>query len=168
MDFVNIYLKLMVLLDNAVRKLLIFFAGMMAITIILQVLCRYIMKNPLLWTEELARYLMIWMVFIGTSCIIKEWDNIYVDFFLNKLKDKFRTILILIQKFVILGLLVNFFYLSFTVFLKVSLYQMTPALNISILWPQSSIIVGFFLMALQMVGVILDDIFKKNLCGGVK
>jgi TRAP-type C4-dicarboxylate transport system permease small subunit len=174
-SFVNIYLKLMEFLDVGVRKLIILLAGLMTVAVSLQVICRYIMKNPLVWTEELARYLMIWMVFTGASCIIKKWNNINVDFFLNKFKKKPREIVILIQKFVIFGLLVYSFYLCLMVFPEVGAVQITPALGISMLWSQSSMIVGFLLMSLQMLGVILDDIFKKKIfnsnkeisnCGG--
>jgi TRAP-type C4-dicarboxylate transport system permease small subunit len=161
--FINIYLKLMEFLDVCVRKLLIFLAGLMTVTVSLQVVCRYLLKNPLVWTEELARYLMIWMAFIGASCIIKKWDNIYVDFFINKFKKKTRKIIMLIQKFIIFGLLIYSFYLCITVLPKVGANQMTTTLGVSMIWPQSGMIVGFLLMVLQMFGVILDDIFKRNI-----
>jgi TRAP-type C4-dicarboxylate transport system permease small subunit len=161
-DFVNGYLKLMDFLDNIVQRLSIIIAGLMTVAVGLQVLSRYIMKYPLVWTEELARYLMIWMVFTGASTIIKKWNNINVDFFINKLTEKTRIVVILTEKCVIMGLMVYFFYLCFMVFSKVGVFQTSPAMGISMLWPQSGMIAGFFLMALQGIGVILDDIFKKN------
>jgi TRAP-type C4-dicarboxylate transport system permease small subunit len=161
--FVNVYLKLMDFLDGLVQKLCVFIAGLMTIAVGLQVLSRYILKYPLVWTEELARYLMVWMVFIGASTIIKKWNNIYVDFFISKLTKKNRIIAILIEKCVIVVLLVYFSYLCFMVFSKVGGFQTSPAMGISMLWPQSGMIAGFFLMALQGVGVILDDIFNKNI-----
>jgi TRAP-type C4-dicarboxylate transport system permease small subunit len=160
--FVDCYLKLMNILDVIVRKLLIVISGLMTATVILQVLCRYVLKNPLVWTEEVSRYLMLWMAFIGASCIIKKWDNIYVDFFINLLKKKPRKIIILLQKFVILGLLIYSFYLCMTVFPNVGAYQRMATLDISMLWAQSSMIVGFFLAALQNIGVILNDLFIQQ------
>jgi TRAP-type C4-dicarboxylate transport system permease small subunit len=160
---VNAYLKLMNFLDAIVGRFCILLASLMTVTVSLQIFSRYIMKNPLLWTEELARYLMIWMVFIGASCIIKKWDNIYVDFFINMFQEKSRAIIFLVQKVVILSLLIFTFRLCLIVFPKVGIYQMTPSLGISMLWPQSGLIVGFFLMALQNIGVILDDIFNKKI-----
>jgi TRAP-type C4-dicarboxylate transport system permease small subunit len=159
---VDFYLKSMNFLDGIVRKLVVVISGLMTVTIILQVLTRYLLKNPLPWTEELARYLMIWMAFIGASCVIKKWDNIYVDFFINLLKKKSRKITLLIQKFVILGLLIYSFYLCITVFPKVSANQTAAALGVSMMWPQSGMIVGFFLMILQNIGVILNDLFKRE------
>jgi TRAP-type C4-dicarboxylate transport system permease small subunit len=160
--FVADYLKLMDMLYVITRKLLIVITGLMTALVFLQVICRYIVKNPLVWTEEVARYLMVWMAFIGASCVIKKWDNIYVDFFINLLKQKPRRIVILFQKFVVLGLLIYSFYLCMTVFPKVSAYQTLATLDISMLWAQSSMIVGFLLAALQNIGVILNDLFKPD------
>jgi TRAP-type C4-dicarboxylate transport system permease small subunit len=160
--FVADYLKLMDLLYAFTRKALIVITGLMTAVVILQVICRYVLKNPLVWTEEVARYLMLWMAFIGSSCVIKKWDNIYVDFFINLLKQKPRRIISLFQKFVVLGLLSYSFYLCMTVFPKVSVYQTLATLDISMLWAQSSMIVGFLLAALQNIGVILNDLFKQD------
>jgi TRAP-type C4-dicarboxylate transport system permease small subunit len=161
--FVTNYLKLMDLLDMIVRKLLIIFSCLMTATVILQVICRYILKNPLVWTEEVARYLMVWMAFTGASCVIKQWDNIYVDFFINLLKNKPRQRMLLVQKFVILGLLIYSCYLCMTVFPRVSSFQRLATLNISMLWAQSSMIVGFFLTVLQNIGVIFKDLFQRDI-----
>jgi TRAP-type C4-dicarboxylate transport system permease small subunit len=156
------YLKLMDMLYVITRKALIVITGMMTALVILQVICRYVLKYPLAWTEEVARYLMLWMAFIGASCVIKKWDNIYVDFFINLLKQKPRKIILLLQKFVVLGLLIYSFYLCVTVFPKVSACQTLATLDISMLWAQSSMIVGFLLAALQNIGVILNDLFKPD------
>jgi TRAP-type C4-dicarboxylate transport system permease small subunit len=160
--FCDFYLKLMDILDAIVRKIVIIITGLMTIMVILQVTCRYVLKNPLVWTEEVARYLMVWMAFVGTSCIIKKWDNIYVDFFINLLKKKPRRIIIMFQKFVVLGLLIYSFYLCVTIFPKVGFYQRLTTVNISMFWAESSMIVGFFLAVLQNIGVILKDLFKQD------
>jgi TRAP-type C4-dicarboxylate transport system permease small subunit len=156
------YLKLMDMLYVITRKVLIVITGLMTAVVILQVICRYVLKNPLVWTEEVARYLMLWMAFISASCVIKKWDNMYVDFFINLLKQKPRRIIILLQKFVVQGLLIYSFYLCVTVFPKVSANQTLATLDISMLWAQSSMIVGFLLSALQNIGVILNDLFKQD------
>lgn len=39
----------------------------MALVVILQVICRYVFNSSLFWSEELARYLLVWLAFLGTS-----------------------------------------------------------------------------------------------------
>jgi TRAP-type C4-dicarboxylate transport system permease small subunit len=156
------YLKLMDMLYVITRKALLVITGAMTALVILQVICRYVLKYPLVWTEEVARYLMLWMAFTSASCVIKRWDNIYVDFFINILKQKPRRFIILFQKFVVLGLLIYSFCLCITVFPKIGACQTFATLNISMLWAQSSMIVGFLLAALQNIGVILNDLYKDD------
>lgn len=167
-DFVDSYLEFMKFLDDIVRKALIVITGLMTLTVILQVLFRYILKNPLVWTEELARYLMIWMAFIGASCVIKKWENIYVDFFINMLKQKTRYIAYFIQKIIVLATLSFIFYLCLKVIPEVAGNQTTAAMGINMMWAQSAIIFGLLLMVLQNIGVILNDLFKVKIFEGGK
>ncbi|NDV52251.1 MULTISPECIES: TRAP transporter small permease [unclassified Salipiger] len=44
-----------------------------------QVVFRYIVGSPLVWSEELARYLLVWCTFIGVSLAVREGRNISVD-----------------------------------------------------------------------------------------
>tara|TARA_R110002012_G_scaffold61878_1_gene162353 strand:+ start:657 stop:1181 length:525 start_codon:yes stop_codon:yes gene_type:complete len=44
-----------------------------------QVVFRYILGSPLVWSEELARYLLVWCTFIGVSLAVREGRNISVD-----------------------------------------------------------------------------------------
>ncbi|WHH58024.1 TRAP transporter small permease [Petroclostridium sp. X23] len=161
-SFIDIFLEFLDFLDELVKKVCIFIAAMMTLTIILQVSFRYILKNPLVWTEELSRYLMIYMAFIGASSVIKRWENIYVDYFINKLKEKSRNTLLLFIKFCVLAVLMSILYLSMTVFPNVSRNQVTAAMGISMLWPQAGMIIGLFLMVLQLIGVIIRDITGRG------
>ena len=43
----------------------IFLAGAMVCIVIAGVLARYVFSAPLAWSEELSKFLMIWMVLIG-------------------------------------------------------------------------------------------------------
>jgi TRAP-type C4-dicarboxylate transport system permease small subunit len=160
--FLDIYLKLMDVIDVIVQKMLVILAGLMTTAVMLQVLCRYVLKYPLGWTEEAARYLLIWMVFSGTSCIIKRWDNINVDVFIKKLKEKNQRIMVMFQKFMLLGLLIYSFYICMTVFPKIGVYQKMTTINLNMFWAESSMIVGFGLAALQNIGVILNDLFNRD------
>ena len=49
----------------------VLFLAMVAI-VCWSVICRYALKIPFLQSEELARYLMIYIVYIGTSIGVKS------------------------------------------------------------------------------------------------
>ncbi len=53
---------------NALEEACIMFSlVIMGVVLSLQVFCRYALNQPLVWSEELARYLFVWVTFIGAS-----------------------------------------------------------------------------------------------------
>ena len=47
-----------------------------------QVIMRYVFHSSLGWSEELARYMFVWLVFIGISYGAKVMRHIKIDAFL--------------------------------------------------------------------------------------
>lgn len=46
--------------------------ALLVVIVSVQVFCRYVLQNSLDWTEELARYLLIWSVLFGCSYAMRE------------------------------------------------------------------------------------------------
>lgn len=53
--------------------------AVMVATIILQVFCRFVLGNPLSWSEELARYAFVWITFLGAAVAYRHGGHIVVD-----------------------------------------------------------------------------------------
>lgn len=51
----------------------------MVSTIILQVYCRFVLGNPLSWSEELARYAFVWITFLGAAVAYRHGAHIVVE-----------------------------------------------------------------------------------------
>ena len=45
------------------------------------VLFRSVLNNPLMWTEEVTRFVSIWLVFLGSSITIREDGHTSIDMF---------------------------------------------------------------------------------------
>lgn len=70
--------------------------GMMTLLIFLQVIFRYIFKESLSWSEELATYLFIWLTFIGASIATRERTHINVEMLISSIKsEKVKKIFII-------------------------------------------------------------------------
>jgi TRAP-type C4-dicarboxylate transport system permease small subunit len=152
------FFEILDFIDDLVKKLCILFAGVMTAVIILQVLFRYVVNRPLTWTEELARFLLAWIGFTACSSLIKDWSNVSVDVFIGRLRPKAKAITLLAIK---LGMLLLCTYVlvdALRIIPAIGLAQSSPALGIKMLVPQSSVIAGFTLMDIQLVGVILKDV----------
>ncbi|MBU8908950.1 TRAP transporter small permease, partial [Desertibacillus haloalkaliphilus] len=95
-------------LDEHFEELfLVIFSAVMVAVIALQVFMRYVMGSSLSWSEELARYCFIWLVYLGISYGVKKQRHIKVDVLLLALKDRGK---------IILNIFANVLFLGFAVF----------------------------------------------------
>lgn len=95
-------MKILRWLDRHIEEtLLIILSTIMVAVIFLQVVMREF-DNSLSWTEELARYSFIWLVYIGISYGVKKDRHIKVDVVLLLLKDKGQIILSIISNLLVL------------------------------------------------------------------
>ncbi|MCY4159305.1 MAG: TRAP transporter small permease [Bacteroidetes bacterium] len=88
------------------RFLSVFVATLMAtlvLDVLWQVFTRFILGNPSSWTEELARYLMIWVGLIGAAYAAGRRMHLSVDLLPNALSgNRATTLRIVIESFVLL------------------------------------------------------------------
>lgn len=61
-----------------------FLAAMLGL-IILQVVSRYVFSSPLTWTEELARFSLLWFAFVAAGFVMARRIHIAVDLLASKL-----------------------------------------------------------------------------------
>jgi TRAP-type C4-dicarboxylate transport system permease small subunit len=69
-----------------------FFLLCILIVVILQVFFRYVAQIVVPWTEELARYLCIWMVFMGATAAVAKSAHIQVTFIIDRVPNKIRNV----------------------------------------------------------------------------
>ena len=155
------YLKWMDALDRVVKWFSAVMAFAMATVVVLQVASRMMPWFPTPpWPEELARYLMMYMSFIAASAGIKRWNNIGVDFFLNRMPPRVKRAVETAIEIFVLAFLIYLVYLSATIFPRVSMRQKSATMGFPMFVPQFAIILGSALMSLQMIGVILRRFLK--------
>jgi TRAP-type C4-dicarboxylate transport system permease small subunit len=136
----------------------------MTIVVLLGVLFRYVIKQPLSWSEEVARYLMIWAASLAISIGVMRREHLGITFLIHRFPPA-------AQKFV--AVLVNLFVLWFLWILTKFGYamavegqtQLSPILaryGISMVWSLAAIPVAGALAMVQTLLQILIDIFGKQ------
>jgi len=84
-------------LDNNVEKVIcVTLLALMSIIIVVQVFFRYVLQNSLQWSEEIARYMFIWLIYIGISYGVKTDKHIAVDAVYSFLPKKVKPFYALI------------------------------------------------------------------------
>jgi len=74
--------------DAALRYLLVALVAMLVISVAWQVFSRYLLTDPSPWTEELARFLLIWVGMLGASYAFREKAHLGLELLPEKLAGK--------------------------------------------------------------------------------
>ena len=146
-------------------------SGIIAITLFItwQVIYRYIITQFIeragaaVWTEELSRYIFIWISYLALCVAIQKRSSIRVDIIYDKLSPRLQGIswIIVETLFLILTLVIAYF--GYGQIERLLTYpQYTTALRIPYLIPYLILPCGFGLMALRLVQRIVGQI---RVCG---
>ncbi len=73
----------------------------MVVVLFLQVFTRYVLRNPLYWSEELARIILIWSVFLGAVFSFRSGTHMRIDILMKKLPMRLRMAVNLISKTIV-------------------------------------------------------------------
>jgi TRAP-type C4-dicarboxylate transport system permease small subunit len=74
-----------------------FLLATLSLIMFLQVLFRYVFNNSLTWSEELAKFIFIWITFLGAALCFRERIHLKVDFLTNRLSDKNKILMEMIN-----------------------------------------------------------------------
>lgn len=66
-------------LNRVLEVILIMLLGIMVLNVSWQVFSRYVLANPSSFTDELARYLMIWLGVLGTAYVSGKRLHVAID-----------------------------------------------------------------------------------------
>jgi C4-dicarboxylate transporter DctQ subunit len=143
-------------LDRGVEIALAIFASVMVIVVFAQVLSRYVAKVPLAWTEEASRFLFAWTIFLGSAIGIKRKAHLGIELLIEKLPEKLGIYVSRFIGIVVISFLVLVIYQSFFV-IRLTIYQASPSLNIPMALVYASVPIGCFLMAVNVIEILLKD-----------
>jgi TRAP-type C4-dicarboxylate transport system permease small subunit len=134
--------------------------GAMWVDVFVGVIFRYVLKNSLPWTEELARYLMIWLAFLCGSTLVKGSENTRLTFFLEKLPRRISNLIEYLEMIILSVFLCISLILSIKIFTLVGFLETSSGLGIKMFWAQFGVILGLFLMFIQTIGLIIVETKK--------
>jgi len=78
----------------------------MTVVVLMQVFARYVLNNPLAWTEELAIFAMIWMTFLVTPIAYRTGGNVAIEIIRDLFKGRGQAAIQLVLNLLVVLLLV--------------------------------------------------------------
>ncbi|MGE5792258.1 MAG: TRAP transporter small permease [Bacteroidota bacterium] len=135
----NIWRRFTALYAALLSALLAVTVGLLIIPVSLQIFSRYTELIPsYIWTEEMARFLFIWMIMIGAMIGVREGTHFEVDVW-PQLGARAAALLRLVSGIAVLGLALVFvwFGIEFTRFAwnRISELAELPLWLIHVAWP---------------------------------
>lgn len=112
-----------------------------------QVIFRYVVSAPLPWSEELARYCFVWIVFLGAAVGLSRGIHLGVDLLVNRMPEPMRRALDALVSLLIGGFAATVIYASLPV-LRMNVFQSSPALGVQMSWIYIAIPISMALILL--------------------
>ena len=117
----NFYLSFLNLIDAIVQPLIkickiavISCVLSIAIIVSTSIFFRYVLNNSITWSEEIAKYLMVWMVFVGAPVAMIQSRHIAIEIFPNLFRPRIRALIFLIVNLLIVVTMAFWTYRGFT------------------------------------------------------
>jgi TRAP-type C4-dicarboxylate transport system permease small subunit len=70
------------------------------------VFCRFVLKQPLSWTEEVILVCMVWMCFLGSSIATKHNEHIFIDFVVALVPRRLARVMEITSMTLVTGVLI--------------------------------------------------------------
>lgn len=157
----SIYSKLIDVLEKILRILVIILLAVSFFIILAQVVCRYFLHSGAPWMEEAARYMIIWMSFLGMPIAIRHGNHMYIDMIEQLFSDTPRIFLNLAFDILIVILCAALFIGGWEYNMD-NYKNLSTGLQISMSWVYSSICVGSVLSILIVIESFCRKIALKD------
>ena len=121
----------------------------MILDIFLQVIFRYGLESSLSWSEELARYVFVWVIFVGTSVAVRRHQHISMNALLTVLPETIRKVVTLLAVLAFLVFMLLLTWVSLPL-IENARYTVSSELEIPIAWVYAAAPVGGVLTVLHL------------------
>lgn len=148
-------------IDQYLAYILAIIMGVMVINVLWQVFTRFVMGAPSSFTDELARYLMIWVGVLGAAYVAGKRMHVAIDILPKKLKIENQVKV----KFLVNAIIILFCFFALViggfrlVYITYVLDQHSPALQI----PLSIVYAIIPISGILVIYYKISDIYLKQL-----
>jgi len=125
------------------------------------VFMRYVLNMAPHWSEEIARYLMVWAGLLACSVALKKGQHIGLSILVDKVFSSYKKYVELVADFFILFFFLVVFIqgVSMTIFVAP---QRSPSVTIPMWMPYMSVPAASLLMIIQTVALIFEKFKLRN------
>lgn len=133
-----------------------------AAVVLLQVVSRFLLPTSPVWTEELSRYLFIYLIVLSSGLVIRDDRHVRLELFQGLLSPKLKSVYTLVCH--VLTAAFAIYLIPFSKqYAQIGQWQMSPTLEIPMYWVFLSVTIFFCLTAVYSVlGALLELLSMNN------
>lgn len=144
-------------INKSTENVAALFLFLMVILVFMKVVTRVLIQSSFPWTEELSRYLMIWITFLGASIAFKYAAHIGVDLIVDKLPRRLKIVFQVIASAACLVFFALLIVKGYELIGR-SMIQSSPALNLPMGYVYAIIPISGILMSINLVDVTIKKV----------
>ena len=152
-------LKTLLTVESALFRVTVWLIYCIYIVIIVStftaVFFRYVLNESIVWAEELARYLFVWLAFLGSALALKNRMHIGLDLIISSLPPRVKPVTEGLIT-VLIGVFLAFVITASVTVVEVTMRQRSSALGIPMGMVYLAISVGCSLMLLSSCRQLLQ------------
>lgn len=149
-------MKILKWLDEHLEEYILVILSVFTVVVIFsQVVLRYIFSSSLPWSEEIARYAFIWMIYIGVSYGVKRQKHLSVDVITMLFERKGQIVINIISNllFLIFALVITYYGIN----IVGRITRESAALEIPMEYVYLALVVGMVLTTIRLLQNIYSN-----------
>ena len=155
------YSKFLDILEFIIRKIIGVLMILMVAVMFYQVVLRYCFNKSNIWSEEITRYMFVYVSLLGSFVAIRKNSHLKVDFFVGLLKGKAYRYFTLLTSIGVLGFLIYLTPLAYNLSMNTMKCE-SPGLKLPMGYGYLAVPIGCVLMIMGMIEIILQKIFEEG------
>lgn len=149
-------MRILIKLTEAV---VIVMMAIVVVTVFSEVMARTFFGRSLVVTEEIGRYLMIWVAMLAVALVAADEGHMRINLLTDSVSPRVGSVLDILADFLVIGFLAVFVYLS-TIILPNMQRSGTVTLGISMAWVYAAMPVGGALTTLVVAARCTQRILR--------
>jgi TRAP-type C4-dicarboxylate transport system permease small subunit len=145
--------------DKTASYATIVFFTIMTLIVWVQIFFRFILGGGISWSEEIAKYLMVWMALLGASVLFREGGHIAINYFISKLSFLRYILMFHAMLSAVLFILLIYYGIDYASF---GFKCISPASGIRKFWPYLAIPVGGGFLLIQAFARFMHLLFTDD------
>jgi TRAP-type C4-dicarboxylate transport system permease small subunit len=118
------------------------------------VVARYVFNYGLIWSDEIARFSLIWITFLGTAVLVRQGQHIAIDVFESKMSAGMKRFSYYLTQIIVMAVAIILIWQG-TIQVGRQFGQISPGIQVRVGLVYTVIpLTGYYLLAYSIINIL--------------